>query len=157
MENNFENQMFFLENSFSTAIFFPDFPWIFMQNFSLTFHDSLCKRYFVPWLSIPYNASRNIIKWIIIIYNIKCLMFGPIFLAGKNTNQWRIQTKFGHSGFRKTVRCLGGIGGGEVLWAPSGSRAEHWWGSRKLHCFSYSKYFLYLNLIIYMTLIIQYL
>ena len=34
-------------------------------------------------------------------------------------------------------------GGGGVLWAPSGSRAEHWLGSRKLHSFPNSKYSLY--------------
>ena len=28
-----------------------------------------------------------------------------------------------------------GWGGGGVLWAPSGSRAEHWLGSRTLHSF----------------------
>ena len=30
-----------------------------------------------------------------------------------------------------------------VLWAFSGSRAENWWGSRKLCSFSYWNYFLY--------------
>ena len=51
--------------------------------------------------------------------------------------QWRIQTKFGHSSFTKTVKHLGG------LWVPSGSRADNWLGSRKLHSFSNSKYLLY--------------
>ena len=46
-----------LETSFSTGIFFPDFPWLFMQKFSssLTFHDPFCNRYFLSWLSRPYE------------------------------------------------------------------------------------------------------
>ena len=61
--NSFHGKQFWkpkvlLETSFSTGIFFPDFlcknfqiPW-----HSLTFHDPLLrKRYFLPWLSRPYE------------------------------------------------------------------------------------------------------
>ena len=45
----------------------------------------------------------------------------------------------GREGRGREGRERVGVG---VLWATSGSRSEHWWGSRRLHSFSNSKYFL---------------